>query len=187
MKILIAYTGKNGTTADCVSRLSAHLQGLDVTVVDLTKAAVNASDFDLVIAGGSVRYARLDPALKRFFKEQRNALLQTRLALFLVCGLAHEYEYYEDTLLPRELRAASFATLYFGGTLRTDGLPFFDRMVVRSLRSRIMESEIEDGEYTPSLPGILPESIERMASYARREIELARLERNKKQNKDTEG
>lgn len=174
MRILIAYAGKNGTTADCVARLSSHLHGLDVTVTDLTKTTVNAADFDLVIVGGSVRYAKLDPSLKRFFKEQRESLLRVRLGLFLVCGLAHEYEYYEETLLPRELRAASFATLYFGGTLRTDGLPFFDRAVIRSLRSRIMESEIEDGEYTPSLPGILPESIERMASYARREIELAR-------------
>ena len=174
MKILIAYTSKNGTTADCVARLALHLQGLDVTVTDLTKTPVRISDFDLVIIGGSVHHARLDPALKNLFKEQREDLLHVRLGLFLVCGLAHEYEYYEETLLPRELRDSAFATMYFGGTLRKEGLPFFDRMIVGSLRSRIMESEIEDGEYTPSLPGILPESIERMAAYARREIEIER-------------
>ena len=174
MKILIAYTSRNGTAADCVRRLAGHLQGLDVTVADLSVTAPNVSDFDLVIAGGSVRYARLDPALKKFFKEGRDALLQVHLALFLVCGLAHEYEYYEEVLLPRELREHAFSVMYFGGSLRKEGLPLWDRLVVSSLRSRITESEIEDGEYTPSLPGILPESIERMAAYARREIEIER-------------
>jgi menaquinone-dependent protoporphyrinogen oxidase len=174
MKILIAYTSKNGTTADCVSRLSEQLQGLDVTVAELTRETPDVSDFDLVLVGGSVRYARLSPALMRFFKEQKHALLSKRLAIFLTCGIAHEYEYYEETLIPKELRAHAFSVLYFGGTLRTDGLPFLDRFVVRSLRSRIAESEINDGEYTPSLPGILPENIERLATYTRREIELAR-------------
>ncbi len=176
MKILIAYTSRNGSTADCVARLEGHLHGLDVTVADLARTTPDARAFDLVLTGGSVRYGRLDPHLRRFFKEQGDALRTVRLGLFLVCGLAHEYEYYEETLLPRELRASAFAILYFGGTLRTENLPLLDRLAVRSLRSRIMESEIEDGEYTPSLPGILPENIERMASYTRREIELKRRE-----------
>lgn len=174
MKLLIAYTSKNGTAEDCVARLKNHLHGLDVTVVNLANEKPDVSAFDLVIAGGSVHYARLDPALKRFFKEQSDALRKTRLGLFLCCGIAHEYEYYEEILFPKELRASAFSVMYFGGTLRTEGLSVFDRLVVRSLRSRIAESEIDDGEYTPSLPGILPESIERMAAYARREIELAR-------------
>lgn len=179
MKILIVFAGKNGTTEDCVARLVRHLRGVDVTVKSLSDGTPDVSGFELVLAGGSVHYARLDPALKRFFKEQKDALLKIKLGLFLVCGLAHEYEYYEETLFPAELRASAFATLYFGGTLRTENLPLWDRLVVRSLRSRIMESEIEDGEYTPSLPGILPESIERMAAYARREIELLRKNQQK--------
>ena len=182
MKILIAYTSKNGTTADCVSRLSEQLQGLDVTVADLSVTTPNVSDFDLAIAGGSVRYARLDPALRRLLRDQREALLQVPLALFLVCGLAHEYEYYEEVLLPRELREHAFSVMYLGGSLRKDGLPLWDRLIVSSLRSRIMESEIEDGEYTPSLPGILPESIERLATYARQRLNAAPARQNGENN-----
>ena len=38
------------------------------------------------------------------------------------------------------------------------------------MRSSIMENEIEDGEYTPSLPGILPETIEKLATYTKEEV-----------------
>ena len=170
MKLLIAYASKNGTTKSCVERLAEKLKGLDVTVADLNRETPNAADFDILIVGSAVRFGRMLPAARRFFKEQRATLLQKRLGLFLCCGLSHEYEYYEDVLFPRELRDHAFQTLYFGGSLRKEGVPFFDRLVISSVRSSIMESEIDDGEYTPSLPGILPENIDRMATYVREEI-----------------
>jgi len=170
MKILIAYASKNGTTEDCVKRLCKELHGLDVTVADLNRETPNAAEFDLVITGSSVRFGKLLPAQKRFLKEQKDALKKTKLFLFLLCGIAHEYEYYRDVLFPKDLREAALGTVYFGGTLRREGHTFFERAVIRSIRSRIMESEIEDGEYTPSLPGILPENIERTATYVREEI-----------------
>jgi hypothetical protein len=35
------------------------------------------------------------------------------------------------------------------------------------MRASILESEINDGEYTPTLPSILPENIEKMETYVR--------------------
>ena len=170
MKILIAYTSKHGTTEECVQRLQQHLHGLDVTLKNLAQApSPSLVEYDIVVVGGSVQFGKFHPALRLFLKENLEVLKQKRLALFLCCGLAHEYEYYEEVLFAKELRAAAFQMLYFGGSLRTDGLPFLDKLLVRHLRTTIAENEIEDGEYTPSMPGILPENIETMASYIRRE------------------
>ena len=170
MKILIAYASKNGITKSCVDRLGEKLKGLDVTVADLTKETPQLADFDIVIAGSAVRFGRMLPAARRFFKEKYEQLMQMPLGLFLCCGKTHEYEYYEEVLFRREMREHAFQKLYFGGSLRKEGLPLFDRLVVGSIRSSIMESEIDDGEYTPTLPGILPENIDRMATYVREEI-----------------
>lgn len=167
MKILIAYASKSGTVRACVTRLCEGLKGLDVTAVDLTDEKTNAVDYDLVVTGASVRFGRLLPAERKFLREQKEVLLNKTLCLFLCCGLAHEYEYYRENVFPKELRDAAYQNVYFGGRLSMDGLSFFERMFVRSLRSAITESEIEDGEYTPSLPGILPESIDRLASLIR--------------------
>ena len=168
MKILIAYAGKNGTTADCVRRLEEHLGDHEVTVADLSVMSPDPTVYDVCVVGASVRFGRLQKAARVFLKKEREALMSRRLALFFVCGLAHEIEYYQDVLFDRELRRAAFALIYFGGSLRTDGLPFWDRMLVKSLRSAIVESDIEDGEFTPAMPGILPENIEKLAGEIKR-------------------
>lgn len=177
MRILIAYTSRHGTTKHCAEHLQLLLHGLDVTLCDLNIQVPNPKDFDLIIAGSSVRFGKLPTAYRNFLQKNESILLQKPLGLFLCCGLAHEYEYYEETLLPKALRASAFQTLYFGGTLQTDGLHLWEKLMIRSMRASIMESEIADGEYTPSLPGILPETIERMATYIRREIERLKCDR----------
>ena len=174
MKILIAYASKSGTGTECVSCLVKALGGLDVTVANLNEAAPNTSDFDLIITGSSVRFGRLLPAQRKFLKAQGDVLKEKKLILFLLCGIAHEYEYYRDVLFPKELRDHALYTVYFGGTLRLEGHGFFERRVIRSIRSHIMESEIDDGEYTPSLPGILPENIDRTATYVREELKKSK-------------
>ena len=170
MKILIAYASKYGSARSCVERLANALKGLDVTIVDLSAQTVDISSFDIVVAGSAVYMGRLLPAARKFFKQNKTALAQKSLYLFLCCGISHEYEYYREAVFPKELRDAAVQSLYFGGRLTTDGLSLKDKLIVRSIRSSIMESEIEDGEYTPSLPGILPENIDRMATYIRRAL-----------------
>ncbi len=172
MKVLIAYAGKNGSTLECVSRLKAFLPHQDVTLCDLAKATPDLREYDLCVAGGSVRFARLQKPLRRFLKEQSEELIQKPLALFFLCGLAHEVEYYTDTLYSKKLKRAAFGLTYFGGSLRTDGLSFFDRLMVKSLRSSIVESDIEDGEYTPTMPGILPENIEKMSTAVKEQLRM---------------
>ncbi len=168
MKILIAYASKNGSVRICAERLQKALKGIDITVADLATDRPSLDEYDTVVIGGSIRFGKLLTPVKTFLAENESALLQKRLCLFLCCGLAHEYEYYHERVFSAALRAHVYQDLYFGGSLRTDGLKLFDKLVVRHLRTTITESEIEDGEYTPSMPGLLFENIDRMATYIRR-------------------
>ena len=170
MRILIAYAGKRGTTKECVERLQTALKHKDVFVVDLNREIPRVEDYDLCIVGASVRFGRLQKSARNFLKAQEEALLQKPLGLFFCCGLPHESEYYREVLFSKQLRKHAFECLYFGGSLQYEGLPFWERMLIKSIRSSIVESEFEDGEYTPSLPGILPEQIDQMAIHIRREF-----------------
>ncbi len=169
MKILIAYSSKNGTVKGCVERLTDALHNLQADVTDLDVTTPELAQYDVVVLGGSVYFGRFRPSLRRFLQDNEEALLQKSLGLFLCCGLAHEYEYYREKLFSQALRDAAFSTLYFGGVLRVEKCSFIDRFLLHSMRSQILEEEIDDGEYTPSLPGILPENIDKMATYIREE------------------
>ena len=174
MKILIAYASKNGTVAICAQELKKHLQNLDVHLSDLAKEDPNPEEYDIVLMGASVRFGKLLSPLTKFWGKYWDVLLTKSIGLFFCCGYTHDHEYYYDMLLPEKLKEKAFQTLFFGGSLKKDGLSFFDKLVVRSMRSSIAETEIDDGEFTPSMPGILPENIERMATYTRLEISKIR-------------
>ena len=169
MRILIAYSGKYQTARTCVERLVAALGGLDVTVADLEREAVDPSAFELVVFGASVYFGRFRPAARRFLQTHGETLASRPLALFLCCGLTEEHEHYLETLFPPALQAHAFQMLYFGGTLHTEGRSFLDRLAIRSMRSALFERSMDDGEYQLTLPTLLPENVDRMATYIRNE------------------
>ncbi len=170
MKILIAYSSKHGDTKECVARLSKALGDLPHTLCDLDREAPKLAQYDMVILGSSVYFGKLRPAVRALIREHSEVLAEKRLGLFLVGGLAHEAEYYRDTLFPQELRERAFQIAYFGGTLSKTGRSLWERVLLRAMRSSIMENEIDEGEYTMTLPGILPENIERMATFIKAQL-----------------
>ena len=167
---MLAYASKNGSTASCAQRLAKGLNGLDVTLADLAQAQPNPSEFDMVIVGAAVHHHRFPAPVARFLKEEKDVLLTKKLGLFLLCGIAEEQVYYMEKLFPTELREQAFEVSFFGGSLRYDGLKFWDKLVVWHLRSLIVESDMSEGEYIASMPGLLPENVDRMASLARKEL-----------------
>lgn len=167
MKILIAYASKYGTVTECVRRLQSELCNSSPTVVNLEEGSPDPSQYDILLLGTSVYFGKARPAFRQFLKEYGSVLEQKTVGLFFCCGLAHEHEYYQERIFPRSLRRSAFATLYFGGVLKQKHPSLMDRFWLHNMRSSILESEIEDFEYTPSLPGILPEAIEKMATYTK--------------------
>jgi menaquinone-dependent protoporphyrinogen oxidase len=171
MNVLIAYTSKTGTTAECVARLQRQLNGMDVTAVQIDRETPDLDAYDILVFGAPVRFGKLPKAVRQFLKENEKKRSGMPHALFLCCGLAHEYEYYIEHLYSDELRSSAFLIESFGGTLDYKGQSFFEKLLIHAIRSSIRENEIEDGDYTPEMPSILPESIGKMATYVRLEAE----------------
>ena len=169
-RILIAYSSKTGITAECAALLSRELKGLEITLADLDRERPEPGAFDAVVIGGSIRFGRLRPAAKRFLREYAETLEKMPHGLFLCCGFGHDFEEYAETEFSRELRESAFAVMSFGGVLKLKKASVAERLYLYHVRTAIRESEIEDGEYTPTLPGILPENIGMMATALRREI-----------------
>ena len=170
MKVLIAYTSKTGTTDECVCRLEKELRGLEIDKKDVSIEFPDPTAYDIVIVGCPVRFGRLSKPMRSYLKQYKNAISTMPHALFLCCGLAHDYEYYVEGLFSDQLREGAFSIMNFGGTLDYKKQNFFEKLWIHTARSSIRESEIEDGEYTPELPGILPENIGKMATYVRSEV-----------------
>ena len=164
MRILIVYAGKNGTTKSCVERLVRQLGKKDVTVADLANGAVDPSEFDLVVFGSSVYFGKLRPLARAYLKTYESVLCEKKLALFLCCGLEGEYDYYREKLFSQRLRDAASFSAFFGGSLKTDGVPFWDKLILRSMRSSLFEADMDNGEYFATLPTVLPENIDKLAS-----------------------
>ena len=168
--VLIAYSSKTGTAETCVRILETELKGLQVTLADLDRETPDVSAFDAVVFGSSVRFAKLRPSAARFLNAHAAELAERPHGLFLCCGFGHEFEEYSSRLFPQLLRDSAFAVLNFGGKLKLERASWPEKLLLHHVRSSIRESEIEDGEFTPTLPGILPENISMMASALRRAL-----------------
>ena len=96
MRILIAYTSKTGTSAECAEILASKFNdGNEVLLVDMKKqAAESASNFDAVVLGSSVRMGHVSKELKNYIKSNREELLKKPCAVFLCCGFPDEFEEY---------------------------------------------------------------------------------------------
>lgn len=164
MRILIAYASKNGTARACVERLVERLGRKDVTVVDLARESVDPADFDLVVFGSSVYFGKLRPQARAFLKAYEQTLCEKKTVLFLCCGLEEEYDYYREKLFSKRLRDSALQCAFFGGSLRTEGVPFFDKLILRSMRSSLFEADMDNGEYIATLPTVLPENVDKLAS-----------------------
>ena len=170
MKILLAYMSKTGTTEECMDRLAGMLTGIEVEKVRLDQQTPNLSDYDLLVLGAPVRFGKVPKAYAAYLKANEETISEMPHALTLCCGLAHDYEYYLERTYSARLRESAFSVMNFGGTLDYKGQGFFEKLLIHAMRSSIRESEIEDGEYTPEMPGILPENIGKLATYIRTEI-----------------
>ena len=166
-KILVAYASANGMTRACAERLQKELNGMNVFLCDLSQETPNCSDYDLLVVGSSVRRGKLHPEARDFLKTMAAGNDDFPIGVFLCCGFSDRFEEYKERLIPQAVRQRAFLISDFGGTLNPAGKPFWDRLWLFFARSGVVESEIEDGEYTPTLPGMIPENIGQMASFVR--------------------
>ena len=164
MKILIAYTSSHGTTAKCAEMLSKYLESKgEITLVDMNKdTAPMPDEYDAVLLGSSVRFAKISKKLKRYIKDNSQTLNGKHCGVFMCCGIPEEFESYAKEQLPKGF-APSLNTVYFGGELKPKAVKGIDKIFVSAMRKEITQHDFEDGLYKGVLPEILPENIKNFA------------------------
>lgn len=169
-RIAVVYESRNGFTKSCVERLAREMNFTECVLYDLEKTTPELRAGDVLIVGASVCRGKLLKKAAAFLKaiESENAY---PIGVFLCCGFADRFAEYRDRLIPEAIRERAFCILNFGGTLNPSGKPFWDKLWLFQARSQVVESEIEDGEYTPVLPGMIPEAIGQMATFAKAELQ----------------
>ncbi len=128
MRVLVAYRSKHGTTAACARLLGEKIRAESVIADLAQKPWPEAREFDVVLVGGSVYGARIQPEVSAFCHRQREALLGRKVGLFL-CGI-YQGELARAQLqgaFPDWLLAHAFATSLFGGELHLSRLTFWDK------------------------------------------------------------
>ena len=164
MKLLIAYSTKNGTTYRCAEMLAERLpEWVEVDIVDLRTYLPHLAPYDAVVVGGAVRMECLDRRVKRFLRTHRDTLSAMPCAVYICCGFAENYDEYAATQLPRGLEC-SLGVHHFGGELKADKAKGIEKLLVKMVRESILSRELgnKDTEHL-GLPEILPENINLLA------------------------
>ena len=163
MKILIAYTSKHGTTAECASLLSQKLGGNEIDLIDMKKNTMPSVEaYDVVILGSSVRMGRVSGQIKKYIKNNMEGLAQKQCAVFLCCGFPDEFEEYVELQFPKNF-APSLGYHCFGGELKPERVRGIEKLIVKAIRKSITEHDFEDANYEGALPEIIPEHINLLA------------------------
>ncbi|MGN1401949.1 MAG: flavodoxin domain-containing protein [Bacillus sp. (in: firmicutes)] len=136
MKILIMYASKSGTTETCAQLLKSDLPQADL--VNLGEEKPDLENYDIVLAGGSIRYGSLNDILKSYVEEHVEELAEKQLGLFICCASQTEQQINQlfiDNFPPALLKHA-FAKESFGGEIRNDRLSFIEKVIIKLISKR---------------------------------------------------
>lgn len=173
MKILIAYVTKTGTTKECAERLVGQLAFHDVVLVDLCEETPCLSDYDAVIIGSNVRANRIHKKVKQFIKDNTEALLGMRYALYICCCMSDQAEYYFEKNYSREILDNALAGLCFGGEIKMERQRGLDKLIMKIVLRVITNSRrAEEPDEEMQMPAIIPENIRRLADAIKTNVRI---------------
>lgn len=89
-KVLVCYGTRYGSTAEVAAEIGRTIQewGVAADVVDLKKGKVQPSGYDLVVIGSGIQAGKWTKEALGFITRHKDALAETRVALFVVCASA---------------------------------------------------------------------------------------------------
>lgn len=134
MKILVAYASKHGFTKDCTEKLSEKLNGeVEIKNLKLDKA-IDLSQYDKVIIGGSIYAGQIQKEVKNFCAKNINELKSKKLGLF-ICGMNDDDKASQqiNASYPQELLNCAIAKENFGGEFIFSKMNFFERFIIKKI------------------------------------------------------
>lgn len=160
MKVLIIYSSKNGCAEECARLLEKEIcDNFDIDVINIAERTPGIKEYDFVVIGGGVHFSKFYPPLRKFIKENEEALVNIPHGLFLCCGLMENAEEYIKTLFPPRLIESAVCTEYFGGQLKVDKHHGIWKLIIRMVRNHFT-----DREEPLQLPDIIESNISLFAS-----------------------
>lgn len=169
MNILIVYSTHGGVTKKCAEMLGAELEEHnEISYVNAREEAIpTPQGYDAVVLGSAIRMENMDKKIKKYVKENLEALNNMPCAVYFCCGLTKLFVEYSETLLPRRF-VPSLGFHLFGGELKPDKLSGPDKLIVMAMRSSIRSQDFEEDDSDHyDLPEIIPENIKLLAKEIR--------------------
>ncbi len=169
MKVLVIYSTGSGVSRRCAEMLCERIKDCsDIKLCDINaEEPPSPEGFDVAVIGGSIRMNKLNKKLKAYMRLHAEVLGTIHTAAFICCGYTESVDDYIHYQIPREL-IPSLGVHYFGGELKPEKLKGFDKLVVKAVRSSILEADFECYDAQKStLPEILPEAIWRLGDRIR--------------------
>jgi menaquinone-dependent protoporphyrinogen IX oxidase len=120
--------------------------GINADAIDLKKGAKELflDDYDLVILGSGIMAGRWSKEPLKFIKSNLHALLEKRVALFVVCAYAANPEMCDtvqtqflDKVVEKYPGFSPVSTAYFGGVVDFDKYNFAVRKVMEAMARRM--------------------------------------------------
>ncbi len=134
MGTLIAYATKYGCTESCAKALAEKLDG-PVELVRLKQGlAVDLSDCERVIIGGSIYMGRVQKEAADFCAANLDQLKHKKLGLFTCCMReGEEAQGQLSSAFPKELLDLAQAKDYFGGEFIFSKMKTMDRFIAKKV------------------------------------------------------
>ena len=169
MKALIIYASKNGVAKMCAEKLYSELAPTtEVSLYSISDSPPSPGEFDVVVLGGSVRMTKLNKQLKRYLKENIDAISNMPSAFFFCCGIIRDVDDYKATELPPKIHF-SLGVECFGGELKPDKLKGLDKIIVTAMRQKILTQDSDLRNMSDlELPEYMPENILALAERIKR-------------------
>jgi menaquinone-dependent protoporphyrinogen oxidase len=154
MKALIVYGTRYGTAAEIAEEIAGFIkdEGVEVDLKDARGLKnVDISSYDLVVVGSGIKIGKWTKKSLKFLQENREALANRKVALFVTCGAANEektrkegQEKYLDQVAEKNLENQPVATGLFGSIYDPEakqGMMF--KMVNRSIKKNLEKQGID--------------------------------------------
>lgn len=160
MKVLIVYSTRQGVSRQASEMLAQRMGNkASVSLFNIMDTPPAPDGFDAVVIGGSIRFGKLNKALKKYIKNNTHTLSSIPCAAFLCCGISKDFNDYATMQLPKGLKC-SLGIHYFGGELKPDKIKGFDKLIVKIMRENILTQDIDISERDKNeLPELMTDTI----------------------------
>lgn len=132
MRVLIVYASTDGGVAGCAHDLKQHLD-IPSDVFPVNDPVIVISDYDIVIAGGSIHAGSVQRELQKFLKKNKDELLQKKFAYFICCLMPGEKA--KTKIVPKalseELMEHAFASAFPGAAVNYTALGPLKSIIMR--------------------------------------------------------